>query len=234
MRLHSNRLPLVLSATAVAVALLGTPAVEAARALLPSNSVGTAQLKANSVTGEKVKNGSLTAADFASGSLPAGPRGPRGAAGTTGPPGPKGATGQQGPAGAQGPAGPGGTGAAGAGVRAYGLVLATGTLAPGRSAGIVSISHPGGVDSGTYCVVLAPSIDATTAVAVISGERGLPPQDTSVFTDWLSTKPDCTGSANANALEVVTGVYATPVPNDGNTQLSAQQFDEPFVIAVSQ
>ena len=227
MRHRSRHLPLILSATAVAVALLGTPAVEAARALLPRNSVGTAQLKANAVTGDKVKDGSLAAADFAAGALPAGPRGPRGTTGADGPAGPKGATGATGP---QGPAGPAGGG--GSSARAYGLVLANGTLAPGRSTGIVSISHPGGVDSGTYCVVLAATINAATAVAVVSGERGLPPQDNSVFADWHSAQPDCTGSANANALEVVTGVYATPVPNDGNTQLSAQQFDEPFVIVV--
>ncbi len=227
MRRRSRHLPLILSATALAAALLGTPAVDAANALLPRNSVGTSQLKPNAVTGAKVKNGSLTAVDFAAGSLPAGPRGPGGVTGPAGPAGPKGATGATGAPGSTGPAGP-----AGGGARAYGLVLANGTLAPGRATGIVSVSHPGGADSGAYCVVLAASINATTAVALVANERGLPPQDNSTFANWHSAKPDCSGSANANALEVVTGVYATPVPNDGNTQLSAQQFDEPFVITV--
>ena len=69
-----KRLPIVLSATALAVAVLGSTSVgEAAqRLVLPKGSVGAAQLKPNAVTGPKVKNGSLTASDFATGQLPAG------------------------------------------------------------------------------------------------------------------------------------------------------------------
>jgi hypothetical protein len=76
------RLPLVLSLTAVAVAVLGfTPLGEAGRQLVfPANSVGTAQLKGRSVTGAKVARntlrglhlrlGTLRAAHFAAGELP--------------------------------------------------------------------------------------------------------------------------------------------------------------------
>ncbi len=75
-----QRLPLVLSITALAVVLLGsTPIGEAAgdavSQLVPRNSVGTAQLKRNAVgtlqlkrsavTSNKVKNRSLLAVDFA-------------------------------------------------------------------------------------------------------------------------------------------------------------------------
>jgi hypothetical protein len=83
------RLPLVISVTALAVAVLGsTPVGEAAKGLVvPRNSVGTAQIKPNSVTSAKIKDLSLLAADFKSGQIPAGPVGP---AGPAGPPGQKG------------------------------------------------------------------------------------------------------------------------------------------------
>jgi len=93
-----QRIPLVLSATALAVALFGsTPLGEAARDVvsqLPPNSVGTAQLKRNSVgtaqlkrsavTSNKVKNRSLFAVDFALGQLPKGDKGDKGDAGQAG------------------------------------------------------------------------------------------------------------------------------------------------------
>jgi hypothetical protein len=81
-----ERLPIVLSLTALVVAVLGaTPVGEAAMNLaVPRNSVGTLQLKNNAVTGAKVRNGTLLRADFRSGQIPAGPAGP---AGPQGPPG---------------------------------------------------------------------------------------------------------------------------------------------------
>jgi hypothetical protein len=81
-----ERLPIVLSATALVVAVLGaTPVGHAAMNLVvPRNSVGTLQLKANAVTAAKVKNGSLLSADFRKGQIPQGPQGP---AGPQGPPG---------------------------------------------------------------------------------------------------------------------------------------------------
>lgn len=77
-----QRLPLVLSITAIVIAVLGTTSVgQAVVTALPRNSVGTLQLKskavveakigANAVTTEKVKNGSLLKADFKAGQLPA-------------------------------------------------------------------------------------------------------------------------------------------------------------------
>jgi hypothetical protein len=97
-----ERLPLVLSATALTVALLGaTPIGKAARGLvIPKTSVGTAQLKNGAVTTPKLKksavttlkvlNGSLLAVDFAPNQLPAGQKGDRGDKGDKGDPGPSG------------------------------------------------------------------------------------------------------------------------------------------------
>jgi hypothetical protein len=79
----TNRLPLVLSSTALAVALLGaTPLGNAAGELLPRGSVGTAQLQDGAVTAAKVKDRSLLARDFKQGQLPRGEPGPQGPAGT--------------------------------------------------------------------------------------------------------------------------------------------------------
>ena len=84
-----TKLPLVLSATALAVAVLGTtPLVAIAQNVaFPRSSVGTAQLKRNAVTPAKiapdavraahVQNGSLLAADFKPGQIPQGPKGDR-------------------------------------------------------------------------------------------------------------------------------------------------------------
>jgi hypothetical protein len=93
-----NRLPLVLSITALTVAVLGvTPLGEAAREqLAPRNSVGTAQLRANAVVSSKVRNRSLLAVDFRRGQLPRGPAGPAGPQGPVGPQGTAGAPGVSG------------------------------------------------------------------------------------------------------------------------------------------
>lgn len=83
-----NRWPVVLSVTALVVAVLGaTPVGEAALNALPRNSVGPLQLKTNAVTSVKVKNGSLLRADFRAGQIPAGAAGPAGPAGAQGGPG---------------------------------------------------------------------------------------------------------------------------------------------------
>jgi hypothetical protein len=96
-----ERLPLILSTTALLVAVLGTPLGEAAyNAVVPKNSVGAAQLKkgavtnaklrGDAVTSGKVKNRSLRAIDFKEGQLPAGPPGPQGEKGAKGDTGAKG------------------------------------------------------------------------------------------------------------------------------------------------
>ena len=91
-----SRLPLVLSVTALAVALLGvTPLGEAAgdavaEVVLPRGSVGTAELRDGAVTAAKVKDGTLLARDFKPGQTPRGPVGARGKQGPTGPQGPPG------------------------------------------------------------------------------------------------------------------------------------------------
>jgi hypothetical protein len=99
------KLPTILSATALAVAILGsTPLGDAAKRLvIPTSSVGTAQLKNGAVTAAKVKNGTLTAAKFAKGQLPAGGGGAAGAQGAAGSTGPTGPTGVTGATGATGP-----------------------------------------------------------------------------------------------------------------------------------
>ncbi len=94
-----DRLPIILSTTALLVAVLGiTPLGEAAyNAVVPKNSVGALELRkgavtnpklrGDAVTSGKVKNRSLKAIDFALGQLPAGPAGPKGDKGDAGAPG---------------------------------------------------------------------------------------------------------------------------------------------------
>lgn len=102
-----DRLPLVLSATALVVAVLGaTPLGEAAYdAVVPRNSVGALQLRngavtnpklrGDAVTSGKVKDHSLRAIDFAAGQLPAGPQGPKGDKGEKGEKGDSGLSGYE-------------------------------------------------------------------------------------------------------------------------------------------
>lgn len=91
-----ERLPLILSATALIVAVFGsTPLGEAAyNAVVPQNSVGAQQLRNGAVTNaklrgdavdsSKVKNRSLKAIDFALGQIPAGQAGAKGDKGDKG------------------------------------------------------------------------------------------------------------------------------------------------------
>ena len=81
-----HRLPLVLSVTAFAVALLGaTPVGNAARGLVfPAHSIGARELKDGAVVSAKVKDSSLLAKDFKPGQLPAGPQGSSGSARSAG------------------------------------------------------------------------------------------------------------------------------------------------------
>jgi hypothetical protein len=109
-----DRLPLILSTTALLVALFGaTPLGEAAyNAVVPRNSVGAAQLRkgavtnvklrGDAVTSGKVKNHSLKAIDFQQGQLPAGAQGPQGPQGAKGDKGDKGSKGDKGDPGLSG------------------------------------------------------------------------------------------------------------------------------------
>jgi hypothetical protein len=102
-----ERLPVVVSVTALVVAVLGaTPVGEAAKSLVvPRNSVGTLQLKNNAVTSPKLRAGAVTSAkvanfslrvvDFGPGQLPRGAQGPPGPAGPAGPQGAPGVSGLQ-------------------------------------------------------------------------------------------------------------------------------------------
>lgn len=102
-----DRLPLILSTTALLVAVFGsTPLGEAAYQAVAPNSVGAEQLRnaavtnsklrGDAVTSGKVLNGSLRAIDFKSGQLPAGPKGDKGDRGEKGAKGDKGLQGNPG------------------------------------------------------------------------------------------------------------------------------------------
>ena len=96
------KLPIVLSATALVVAVLGTTplAAIAQNAAFPPNSVGSTQLKRNAVGAAKlapnavrtghVLNGSLLLQDFKPGQVPQGPKGEKGDKGDKGDSGVKG------------------------------------------------------------------------------------------------------------------------------------------------
>jgi hypothetical protein len=91
-----QRLPIVVSTTALIVAVLGSTQVgEAAWNQVARGSVGTPQLKRNAVTSSKlapssvrtahVVNGSLLVDDFKPGQIPQGPKGDKGERGERGP-----------------------------------------------------------------------------------------------------------------------------------------------------
>lgn len=102
-----DRLPMIVSITALLVAVLGaTPIGEAAwNQVVPRNSVGTIQLKRNAVKSSKlapntvrtgqVVNSSLLVEDFKPGQLPAGPKGDKGDKGNKGDRGPAGISGRE-------------------------------------------------------------------------------------------------------------------------------------------
>jgi hypothetical protein len=102
-----TRLPLVLSITAVLIAVFGgTPLGTAAFNAVANNSIGaaqlrtgavtTAKLRGDAVTSGKVLDGSLRAVDFKTGQLPAGPAGPKGDKGDKGLTGDRGDKGEKG------------------------------------------------------------------------------------------------------------------------------------------
>jgi len=108
-----DRLPLILSATALIVSVFGaTPLGEAAYNAVAPNSVGPNQirngavtnpkLRGDSVTSGKVLNGSLRAIDFKAGQLPAGAKGDKGERGEKGDKGAKGDKGDKGAPGLSG------------------------------------------------------------------------------------------------------------------------------------
>jgi hypothetical protein len=108
-----NRLPLILSATALVVSVFGaTPLGQAAYTAIAPNSIGAnelrngavtnAKLRGDAVTSGKVLNGSLRAVDFKSGQLPAGAKGDKGDRGDKGTKGDRGSKGDKGDPGMSG------------------------------------------------------------------------------------------------------------------------------------
>ncbi len=133
---------MVVACLALLLALGGTG--YAATQLLPRNSVTTVQ----------VKDFSLLNRDFKRGQIPSGPAGPAGPAGA------------QGPAGATGPVGP--AGPAG-NAKAYGHVLANGTVDVTHSQGISDSSITHTLGTGIYCIHVE---GARIANATIETEAG--------------------------------------------------------------
>lgn len=146
-----QKLPLALSAAALAVAVLGsTPLGEAA---------GTAA-KRGLVTAKIGKSESEAQRGPRGRRGPRGKRGPRGrtgARGLPGAPGPAGATGPAGPAGAAGPAGVAGS------AISYGHVNADGSVDGANSKSFGSVSHP---SAGIYCISGLP-VTPKNAVASV-------------------------------------------------------------------
>ena len=104
-----DRLPLIISITALLVAVFGsTPLGEAAYNAIAPNSIGAlelrngavtnAKLRGDAVTSGKVLDGSLRVIDFKAGQIPAGPAGPAGPKGDKGDKGSKGDKGAKGDA----------------------------------------------------------------------------------------------------------------------------------------
>ncbi len=109
-----------------------------ASGVLSKNSVGPRQLRKNAVTSAKVKDASLLAQDFKAGQLPAGPAGPAGKDGAPG------------------------------SARAYGYVLADGSLDTARSKNLTVSKITGQL--GAYCVRPASGsgIDPNSELPVVS------------------------------------------------------------------
>lgn len=149
---RGQRLPLVLSLTALVVAVFGaTPAATAAQEALQlvRNSVGPQHIRAGAVqprhlaagavTAPKIRAGAVTGEKIALGTLRAGHfRAGEMVQGAPGPPGPTGPQGVQGPRGPQGPPGPtagaaAGTGLAGlTGLTPFGFTAEVTTSVPGK------------------------------------------------------------------------------------------------------
>jgi len=154
------KLPLVLSATALVVAVLGTTplAAIAQNAAFPRNSVGSAQLKRNAVGAAKIApnavrtghvlNGSLLLADFRPGQIPQGPKGDKGD---------KGDKGEKGDTGLRGPEGP-------PGLAAVEVVSVSQTVAPMTFGGLVA-SCPAGKTA------IGGGVNTSTASAPITTSR---------------------------------------------------------------
>jgi hypothetical protein len=172
-----ERLPIVLSITALVVAVLGsTPVGDAAKNVLaPPNSVGTAQLRNGAVTFPKIKNSAITSAkvanfsllarDFRRGQLPRGPQGPAG------------------PTGAQGPTGTSGLQA----------VYVTGPASSSTTRSLAAVCPAGKTALGGGATILPAD---TTDVAITSGYLTNP-------TTWTATARELDPIAAAWSLNAV-------------------------------
>ncbi len=216
----SNRISLVLSSTALVVAVLGTTSAGNAAwdavAAIPRHSVGTAQLQTgavgapqlqrNAVTSPKVKDNSLLLRDFA----PAERRKLRGPRGATGPQGPAGPAGASGPAGATGAEGPPGT------ARAYVTVRPDECFQGGNNQCSIynkkNVASVRRISTGTYCVTPASGLGfegVTPALSVDAFNSG-PGSGAGVP---IAAYSSLTGPCTSGEIKVLTyrATGATPI-----------------------
>jgi hypothetical protein len=182
-----NRLPLVLSATALVVAVFGvTPLGHATSTIVQTHFAKNANFLRNKAPSVKAGKNRIPAANKA-GKLDrswgaVGARGRPGPAGATGPAGPAGPPGPQGPGGPQGPQG--GKGDKGdAATALWAVVNANGTLARGK--GVVGVGRQN--PTGGYKVVFNQNVSGCAFSATI----GSPGSGTNF--GFIEVEPDASG-----------------------------------------
>jgi hypothetical protein len=212
-----NRLPIVLSTTALVIAVLGvTPVGQATSTAIQTHFARNANFLRGKAPSIKAGKNKIPAANKA-GKLDkswgaVGPRGPQGA------PGANGANGAQGPA---GPAGPGGaTGPAGPGVM-WALVNAGGTAIIAQSGGISIQAH----FAGGYYLHFPSRVQGHAISLTAAYNGGFPPLQ-------IEGSPCGGGGAGPDATTCFSGTNTAndmfvTVTNDAGTQT-----DRPFYVVV--
>jgi hypothetical protein len=207
---------LVISVIALIVAVAGggsaiADGVHAAAKLITGN-----QIKNGSITSSDIKDRSLLVSDFKA-SERSKLRGSEGPVGPTGNQGPQGLPGSNGGPGPKGDPGPAGT------ARAYGLVTDTGGLS--RSKNILAVSHP---TTTSYCVQLDNSIDASTAVAVVTANLRTVTTGAVFAIDPIGEA--C--GAVPNSIAVFTTQLILPDPLEVEAELDEAESEQGFFILV--
>jgi hypothetical protein len=218
----------VIASLALFVALGGASYAAVA---LPANSVGTeqlkksavsaAKLKRNAVSSAKVKDGSLQRGDFASGTLLQGPQGPQG---LQGPQGVKGAKGDPGENGAPGQQGAPGTARAFAFVNPFSCAGATGPCNISQAKNVVGARR---IDTGSYCVQVAPDIDPATSGAAAGVDNRKTEQPEGNATAMIDSFVGPGSVCAASEFFVVTERIPTSAPvSGGNANTAALESND--------
>jgi hypothetical protein len=192
----------VVATLALAASLGGT---SYAAVTLGRGVVKTRNIANGAVTAAKIRDHTLLARDFAPGALASSGSGPRGPQGPPGPPGPAGATGS---------------------VRAYAVVTSAGAIVAARSHGVASVQKPASAPVGTYCITLAPAIDASGTAPVATSNLADPSTFSKDFAQVDTAGADCGG-----ALEVVTRHLTLDTTTNPAT-LASHRSDEGFTLVV--